>query len=72
MRDLRHDYVLVPADKAPNVIVVCRKYYMDVVKNELESTIPMYMIVECEQVVAEHLQFIVTSGIDKSIILLAP
>ena len=34
LRDLQHDYVLVPADKAPNnVIVVCRKYYMDVVKN---------------------------------------
>ena len=39
LRNLQHVYFLVPADKAPNnVIVVCKKYYLDVVTNELEST----------------------------------
>ena len=44
LQDLQHDYVLVPADKAPNnVIVVCKKYYLDVV---LIQRIPMYMRIE--------------------------
>ena len=36
---MRIMYILVPADKAANnVIVVCKKYYLDVVLKELEST----------------------------------
>ena len=55
LQDLQHDYVLVPADKAPhNVIVVCKK---NVVLNELDSN-NTYVDDnrECEQVVMEHLQ----------------
>ena len=65
MRDSQHVYILVPADKTPNnVIVVCKKYYLDIVMNELESTNTYVRnIRNCEQVVAEHLQFMVTNGI---------
>ena len=39
LNKLHEKYVLVPADKAANnVIVVCKKYYLDVVLRELEST----------------------------------
>ena len=39
LNKLHDNYVLVPADKAANnVIVVCKKYYLDVVLKELEST----------------------------------
>ena len=36
---LHDNFVLVPVDKASNnVIVVCKKYYLDVVIKELNST----------------------------------
>ena len=39
LNSLHEKYVLVPADKAANnVIVACKKYYIDVVINELNST----------------------------------
>ena len=39
LNKLHENYVLVPADKAANnVIMVCKKYYLDVVLKELEST----------------------------------
>ena len=43
LHDFQRQFVLVPADKAANnVIVVCKKYYLDVVLNEL-STIQTHM-----------------------------
>ena len=37
--ELQSKYVLVPADKAANnVIVVCKKYYLEVVIRELTTT----------------------------------
>ena len=50
---------MVPADKAANnVIVVCKKYYLDVIVNELKST-STYREVndECENVVSRHLHY---------------
>ena len=39
LNKLHENYILVTADKAANnVIVVCKKYYLDVVLKELEST----------------------------------
>ena len=39
LHDFQSKFVLVPADKAANnVIVVCRKYYLDVVLRELNRT----------------------------------
>ena len=39
MHDFQRQFVLVPAYKAANnVIVVCKKYYLDVVLNELSTT----------------------------------
>ena len=60
-RELQSKYVLVPADKAANnVIVVCKKYYLEVVIRELTTT-STYDRVDREcmhvHVVAEHLRF---------------
>ena len=54
LSNLHENYVLVPADKAANnVIVVYKKYYLDVIVNELKST-STYREVndECENVVS--------------------
>ena len=52
--------MLVPADKATNyVIVVCKKYYLEVVLKEITAT-NTYEFADkgCESVVAEHFSFI--------------
>ena len=57
LRELQSKYVLVPVDKATNnVIVVCKKYYLEVVLKEITAT-NTYDFVDkgCESVVAEHL-----------------
>ena len=61
LRELQSKYVLVPADKAANnVIVVCKKYYLQVVIRELTTT-STYELVdrECMHVVTEHLRFMI-------------
>ena len=53
--------MLVPADKAANnVIVVCKKYYLDVVIKELNST-DTYVRVNNDSVnvVSRHLEYMV-------------
>ena len=60
LHELQSKYVLVPADKAANnIIVVCKKYYLEVVLKELRTT-STYKHVdrECMDVVTEHLKFI--------------
>ena len=48
----QHHFVLVPADKA--IIVVCKKYYLDVL-NELSATNTyVHENKECEQLCSEH------------------
>ena len=38
LKQFQQHYVLVPADKAcSNIIVVCKKYYIEVVLNELSN-----------------------------------
>ena len=57
---------MVQADKAANnVIVVCRKYYLEVVLREL-STSNAYECDEgdCEHIVSEHLQFMRSNKIN--------
>ena len=59
LHKLQSKYVLVPADKATNnIIVVCKKYYLEVVLKELRTT-STYKHVdrECMDVVTEHLKF---------------
>ena len=56
----------VPADKAAsNVIVVCKKYYLDVVMKELNST-KTYVKVNNDSVnvVSRHLDYMVKNGVD--------
>ena len=56
MHELQSKYVLVPADKAANnIIVVCKKYYLEVVLKELRMT--KHVDRECMDVVTEHLKF---------------
>ena len=65
--DNLHDkYVLVPADKAANnVIVVCKKYYLDVIMRELSITNTYEKIHDnCVDVVSEHVNYLMQSGID--------
>ena len=60
--------MLVPADKAANnVIVVCKKYYLDVVIKELNST-KTYVRVNNDSVnvVSRHLDYMVKNGFDVS------
>ena len=60
-----HDnFVPVPADKANNnVIVVCKKYYLDVVIMELGST-NTYKKVNSDCTINRHLDYMLKSGID--------
>ena len=65
LNKLHENYVLVPADKAANnVIVVCKKYYLDVVLKDLEST-NTYQEVhsDCSSVVSRHLKYMVQNDI---------
>ena len=65
LNKLHENYVLVPADKAANnVIVVCKRYYLDVVLKELEST-NTYQEVHsnCSSVVSRHLKYMVQNDI---------
>ena len=56
LRELQSKYVLVPANKATtNVIVVCKKYYLEVVLKEVTATNTYDK--GCENVIAEHLSF---------------
>ena len=48
INDFLEQYVLVPADKATNnIIVVCRKYYLEIILSELS-------IKDCSTLIAEH------------------
>lgn len=64
LKDFREHYVLVPADKASNnVLIVCKKYYLDVVLRELDNSdcsdqqtyTPCSLAVD--SIVREHLAF---------------
>ena len=64
LNNLHSKFVLVPADKAGNnVIVVCKKYYLEVVIKELSST-STYRKVDCIDVVSRHLKYMRSNGID--------
>ena len=65
LHELQSKYVLVPADKAANnIIVVCKKYYLEVALKELRTT-STYKHVdrECMHVVTKHLKFMTNSKI---------
>ena len=66
LNKLHDNYVLVPADKANNnVIVVCKKYYLDVVIMELGSTNTYKKVnSDCMSVINRHLDYMLKSGID--------
>ena len=71
LRELHSKYVLVPADKAANnVIVVCKKYYLDVVLKEVNTTNTYeHVDKECTDVIAEHLKFMARGKIEVEPIL---
>ena len=61
----QHKFVLVPADKAANnVIVVCKKYYLEVVLSELNTTSTYeHDDRDYEHVVTEHLRYMTNNNI---------
>ena len=72
LHKLHANYVLVPADKASNnVIVVCKKYYIDTLIKELgiknvNSNNPTYILIgdSLETIVKSHNQFITSVGLE--------
>ena len=66
MHDNQRQCVLVPADKATNnVIVVCKKYYLDVVLNELSTTDTYVQDDRGSQcVILDHLQYMTKVNIN--------
>ena len=65
LHDFQSKFVLVPADKAANnVIVVCRKYYLDVVLRELNGTSTYeHKDRDLEHIVNEHIDFMTDNSI---------
>ena len=74
LHKLHANYVLVPADKvANNVIVVCKKYYIDTLVKELginniNSNNPTYIPIDdsFETIIKSHNQFITSVGLEMS------
>ena len=74
LHKLHAKYVLVPADKAANnVIVVCKKYYIDTLVKELginniNSNTPTYIPIDdsFETIIKSHNQFITSVGLEMS------
>ena len=74
LHKLHANYVLVPADKAANnVIIVCKKYYIDTLDKELginnvNINNPTYTPIEdsFETIVKSHNQFITSVGLEMS------
>ena len=59
LEELHIKYVLVPADKAAqNVIVVCKKYYLEVVLKETETTTTYETVMmDWQSIVNEHCKY---------------
>ena len=74
LHKLHANYVLVPADKAANnVIIVCKKYYIDTLVKELRINNaninnPTYIPIDdsFETIVKSHNQFITSVGLEIS------
>ena len=74
LHKLHANYVLVPADKAANnVIVVCKKYYIDTLVKELginniNRNNPTYIPIDdsFETIIKSHNQFITSVGLEMS------
>ena len=66
LEELHNKYVLVPADKAAqNVIIVCKKYYLEVVLKEIDTTITYeHVMEECQGIVDRHIKFLNNHRID--------
>ena len=74
LHKLQTNYVLVPADKAANiVIIVCKRYYIDTLVKELginnvNISNPTYIPIDnsFETIVKSHNQFITSVGLEMS------
>ena len=69
LETLHEDYVLVPADKAGNnVIIVCKQYYKEVLTRELKNNSGTLTYLQCnepvDKVIQSHLGFMEQHGID--------
>ena len=70
IKTLHRDYVLVPTDKASsNTSIVCKKYYLDVLKGELENT-PSYEQVQidtAEDIMSYHENYVYHEEVDEKL-----
>ena len=63
LQELHNEYVLVPADKASNnIIIVCKKYYSEVIRNELagksgKASTYIHCRDSVDQIVQKHLAY---------------
>ena len=63
LQELHNEYVLVPADKASNnIIIVCKKYYSEVIRNELagksgKASTYVHCRDSVDQIVQKHLAY---------------
>ena len=68
MEILHSKYVFAPADKAANnVIIIWKRYYVDVLKEELNSTSTYYVPVQLtkDKRLLRHIDTLTKSNIDK-------
>ena len=64
LKDLHDKYVLVPTDKAANnVTIVCKKFYISLIKQEIESN--NFEPVNCsmDNIIKQHEKFMLKHGI---------
>ena len=73
LHKLHANYVLVPAGKAANNVIVCKKYYIDILVKELginnvNINNPTYIPIDdsVETIVKSHNQFITSVGLETS------
>ena len=70
LRELHNEYVLVPADKASNnIIIVCKKYYTEVIRNELagksgKASTYVHCNDSIDQIVQRHLAYMHNTKIE--------
>ena len=63
LNSLHSKYVLVPANKAANnVIVVCKKYYLEVVTNEITATTTYDPVARDKDIISDHLRCVYMSN----------
>ena len=55
LKDLEKEYIFVPADKAVNAVIVWRKFYIEVLRNEITNSSTFQAMTSTEtQIIDDH------------------